>query len=40
VQVGPAAINTSFQLQVLMPLSPEEIAAAAAAAAAKAAPKK
>ncbi|MBE8997185.1 MULTISPECIES: pilus assembly protein PilO [unclassified Nostoc] len=36
VQVGPAAINTSFQLQVLMPLSPEEIAAAAA----KAAPKK
>ncbi|MBW4426288.1 MAG: pilus assembly protein PilO [Nostoc desertorum CM1-VF14] len=40
VQVGPAAINTSFQLQVLMPLSPEEIAAAAAAAAAKAAPQK
>ncbi|MBC1223619.1 pilus assembly protein PilO [Nostoc sp. UCD121] len=39
VQVGPAAINTSFQLQVLMPLSPEEIAAKAAAAA-KAAPKK
>lgn len=39
VQVGPAAINTSFQLQVLMPLSPEEIAAAAAAAA-KTAPKK
>ncbi|MEH1886312.1 pilus assembly protein PilO [Nostoc sp.] len=36
VQVGPAAINTSFQLQVLMPLSAEEIAAAAA----KAAPKK
>ncbi len=36
MQVGPAAINTSFQLQVLMPLSPEEIAAAAA----KAAPKK
>ncbi|MBN3943906.1 MAG: pilus assembly protein PilO [Nostoc sp.] len=35
MQVGPAAINTSFQLQVLMPLSPEEIAAAA-----KAAPKK
>ncbi|MEH2257680.1 pilus assembly protein PilO [Nostoc sp.] len=34
MQVGPAAINTSFQLQVLMPLSPEEIAAA------KAAPKK
>ncbi len=31
VQVGPAAINTSFQLQVLMPLSPEEVAAAAAA---------
>ena len=29
MQVGPAAINTSFQLQVLMPLSPEEIAAAA-----------
>lgn len=36
IQVGPAAINTSFQLQVLMPLSPEEIAAAAA----KNAPKK
>ncbi|MEH2073616.1 MAG: pilus assembly protein PilO [Nostoc sp.] len=36
VQVGPAAINTSFQLQVLIPLSAEEIAAAAA----KAAPKK
>ncbi|MCW5314367.1 pilus assembly protein PilO [Nostoc sp. KVJ3] len=35
VQLGPAAINTSFQLQVLMPLSPEEIAAAA-----KNAPKK
>ncbi|MEH1829555.1 MAG: pilus assembly protein PilO [Nostoc sp.] len=34
--IGPAAINTSFQLQVLMPLTPEEIAAAAA----KAAPKK
>ncbi|MEH2168120.1 MAG: pilus assembly protein PilO [Nostoc sp.] len=32
MQVGPAAINTSFQLQVLMPLSPEEIAAAALAA--------
>jgi type IV pilus assembly protein PilO len=36
MRVGPAAINTSFQLQVLMPLSPEEIAAAAA----KAVPKK
>ncbi|MEH2162665.1 MAG: pilus assembly protein PilO [Nostoc sp.] len=36
VQVGPAAINTLFQLQVLMPLSAEEIAAAAA----KATPKK
>lgn len=35
MQVGPAAIDTSFQLQVLMPLSPEEIAAAA-----KNAPKK
>ncbi|MEH1943772.1 MAG: pilus assembly protein PilO [Nostoc sp.] len=35
IQVGPAAINTSFQLQVLMPLSPEAIAAAAAKAAAK-----
>ncbi|MEH2423055.1 MAG: pilus assembly protein PilO [Nostoc sp.] len=35
MQVGPAAIDTSFQLQVLMPLSPEEIAAAA-----KTAPKK
>jgi type IV pilus assembly protein PilO len=35
MQVGPAAINTSFQLQVLMPLSPEEIAAAAALAAPK-----
>lgn len=39
VQVGPSAINTSFQLQVLMPISAEEIAAAAAKAA-KAAPKK
>ena len=36
VQIGPTAINTSFQLQVLMPLSPEEVAAAAA----KTAPKK
>jgi type IV pilus assembly protein PilO len=36
MRVGPAAINTSFQLQVLMPLSPEEVAAAAA----KNAPKK
>ncbi|WP_414569293.1 pilus assembly protein PilO [Nostoc sp. CCY 9925] len=36
VRVGPPAINTSFQLQVLMPLSPEEIAAVAA----KTAPKK
>ncbi|MFN6483513.1 MULTISPECIES: pilus assembly protein PilO [unclassified Nostoc] len=36
IQVGPTALNTSFQLQVLMPLTPEEIAAAAA----KAAPKK
>jgi type IV pilus assembly protein PilO len=36
VQVGPAAITTSFQLQVLMPLSAEDIAAAAA----KATPKK
>ncbi|OYE00820.1 pilus assembly protein PilO [Nostoc sp. 'Peltigera membranacea cyanobiont' 232] len=35
VQVGPAAINTSFQLQVLMPLSAEEIAAGAALAAPK-----
>ncbi|MEH2195904.1 MAG: pilus assembly protein PilO [Nostoc sp.] len=35
-QVGPAAINTLFQLQVLMPLSAEEVAAAAA----KATPKK
>ena len=34
--IGPAAIKTSFQLQVLMPFTPEEIAAAAA----KAAPKK
>lgn len=34
MQVGPTVINTSFQLQVLMPLSPEEIAAAAAAKAA------
>ncbi|WP_373529398.1 pilus assembly protein PilO [Nostoc sp.] len=33
MQVGPAAINTSFQLQVLMPLSAEEIAAAAPKAA-------
>ncbi|MEH1837133.1 MAG: type 4a pilus biogenesis protein PilO [Nostoc sp.] len=35
MQIGPTAINTSFQLQVLMPLSPEEIAAIA-----KTAPKK
>ncbi|OUL32448.1 pilus assembly protein PilO [Nostoc sp. 106C] len=33
---GPASINTTFKLQALMPLSPEEIAAATA----KAAPKK
>lgn len=33
---GPAPLSTSFQLQALMPLNPEEIAAAAA----KAAPKK
>ncbi|MDF5709015.1 MAG: pilus assembly protein PilO [Nostoc sp. S4] len=32
VKVGPTEINTSFQLQALMPLSPEEIAAAALAA--------
>jgi type IV pilus assembly protein PilO len=30
-QVGPAPITTSFQLQALMPLTPEEIAAAAKA---------
>ncbi|WP_375506602.1 pilus assembly protein PilO [uncultured Nostoc sp.] len=36
MQVGPTAINTSFQVQVLIPLTPEEIAAAAA----KTAPKK
>ncbi|WP_341527346.1 pilus assembly protein PilO [Nostoc sp. UHCC 0302] len=36
VRQGPATINTSFQLQALMPLTPEEIAAAAA----KTAPKK
>lgn len=30
-KVGPAPITTSFQLQALMPLSPEEIAAANAA---------
>ncbi|MDZ8188352.1 MAG: pilus assembly protein PilO [Nostoc sp. ChiSLP02] len=36
VRVGPGAINTSFQVQVLMPLSPEQIAAAEA----KDAPKK
>ncbi|MBW4560611.1 MAG: type II secretion system protein M [Mojavia pulchra JT2-VF2] len=35
-RIGPASINTTFQLQALMPLSPEEIAAASA----KAAPKK
>ncbi|HEY9804600.1 MAG TPA: hypothetical protein V6D25_29985 [Leptolyngbyaceae cyanobacterium] len=35
-RVGPAPITTSFQLQALMPLSSEELAAAAA----KAAPKK
>ncbi|HIK03359.1 MAG TPA: pilus assembly protein PilO [Trichormus sp. M33_DOE_039] len=34
-RVGPAPITTSFQLQALMPLNPEEVAAAA-----KAAPKK
>ncbi len=33
---GPAPLSTSFQLQALMPLNPEEVAAAAA----KAAPKK
>ncbi|MEH2068502.1 MAG: pilus assembly protein PilO [Nostoc sp.] len=35
VKVGPTEINTSFQLQALMPLSPEEIAAAAKTAAKK-----
>ncbi|MCC5637225.1 pilus assembly protein PilO [Nostoc sp. CHAB 5844] len=30
-QVGPPAITTSFQLQALMPLTPEELAAAAKA---------
>jgi len=30
-QVGPAPITTSFQLQALMPLTPEELAAAAKA---------
>lgn len=30
-KVGPAPITTSFQIQALMPLSPEDIAAAAAA---------
>lgn len=30
-RVGPAPLNTSFQLQALMPLTPEETAAAAAA---------
>ncbi|BAY13626.1 pilus assembly protein PilO [Calothrix sp. NIES-2098] len=34
-QLGPASISTTFQLQALIPLSPEEIAAAAAAAATK-----
>lgn len=29
-QIGPAPITTSFQLQALMPLTPEEISAAAA----------
>ncbi|WP_017315586.1 hypothetical protein [Mastigocladopsis repens] len=31
-RVGPAPISTSFQLQALMPLNPEEVAAAAKAA--------
>jgi type IV pilus assembly protein PilO len=31
-RVGPAPITTSFQLQALMPLNPEEVAAAAKAA--------
>ncbi|WP_138497590.1 pilus assembly protein PilO [Nostoc sp. PA-18-2419] len=35
VKMGPTEINTSFQLQALMPLSPEEIAAAAKTAAKK-----
>ncbi|MFQ4146930.1 pilus assembly protein PilO [Chlorogloeopsis sp. ULAP02] len=30
-RIGPAAISTSFQLQALMPLNPEEVAAAQAA---------
>ncbi|MBF2009335.1 MAG: pilus assembly protein PilO [Chlorogloeopsis fritschii C42_A2020_084] len=34
-RIGPAPISTSFQLQALMPLNPEEIAAAAKAAAKK-----
>ncbi|OUL37754.1 pilus assembly protein PilO [Nostoc sp. T09] len=34
-KVGPASINTNFQLQALMPLTPEEIAASAATAAPK-----
>ncbi len=36
-RIGPAPINTSFQLQALVPLSPEELAAAQAAQAAAAA---
>ncbi|MBR8840311.1 MAG: pilus assembly protein PilO [Stigonema ocellatum SAG 48.90 = DSM 106950] len=32
IRIGPASITTSFQLQALIPLSPEELAAAAKAA--------
>ena len=38
-RIGPVPITTSFQLQALMPLTPEEITAAAKAAAPAAAPK-
>ncbi|RUR72967.1 pilus assembly protein PilO [Chlorogloeopsis fritschii PCC 9212] len=34
-RIGPAPISTSFQLQALMPLNPDEVAAAAKAAAKK-----
>ncbi|MDB9347122.1 pilus assembly protein PilO [Nodularia spumigena] len=40
VRVGPAPITTSFELQPLMPLNPEEIAARKAQEAEAAAPKK
>jgi type IV pilus assembly protein PilO len=40
LRLGPAKITTSFQLQALMPLTPEELAKAAQKAQAQAKPKK